>query len=85
VTREEVVAFEPESHFAYRLCSGLRIRDYRADVTLTPTPAGGTEIAWRSSFLPEVPGTGWTTKLVLGWFVRRVANSLAVAAPARTG
>jgi hypothetical protein len=85
-TREEVVAFEPGSHFAYELRSGIRgVRDYRADVTLAPLPNGGTEIAWRSTF--DAPfGTGWLVVAGLGRFIGQVARALASAAeghPAR--
>jgi len=79
-TREEVVAFEPEVHLGYTLVSGLPVRDYRADVTLAPTPRGGTEIRWRSGFHAAFPGTGWATKAMLGRFVQQVATALARAA-----
>jgi hypothetical protein len=79
VTREEVVAFEPEVHFAYQLVSGLPVRDYRADVTLAPMPDGGTEIRWRSSFVPRIPGTGWALQRALQYFVQQVATALAAA------
>lgn len=49
-SREEVVAFEPPTHLAYVLLSGLPLRDYRSEVTLTPTDDGGTDIEWVSSF-----------------------------------
>jgi uncharacterized protein YndB with AHSA1/START domain len=79
ITREEVVAFEPEVHFAYRLVSGLPVRDYRADVTLAPTASGGTDIRWRSSFFPRIPGTGWALRRALQYFVQQVATALAAA------
>jgi polyketide cyclase/dehydrase/lipid transport protein len=80
-TREEVVAFEPDRHFAYRLLSGVeRVRDYRADVTLEPTAAGGTKLRWRSTFLPEVRGSGWVNRLALRYFIKKTATALATAA-----
>jgi hypothetical protein len=79
-TREVVVDFEPSRHLAYELLSGVRARDYRADVWLSPAVGGGTTITWKATFLPEVVGTGWIIKLVLGAFIRRVANDLAKAA-----
>ena len=39
---EEVVAFEPPTHFAYVLRKGLPVKGYRADVELASTPSGGT-------------------------------------------
>ena len=83
VTREEVVAFEAPSHFAYRLLSGVRgVRDYRADVTLAPTGDGGTAISWRSTF-DATPGTGWLVVAVLGRFIGQTARALATAAEDR--
>ena len=79
-TRESVVVFEPDAHLAYVLLSGVRAREYRADVTLTRTADGGTRIDWRSSFRADVPGTGWLTKVFLRHFVRQVARALAAAA-----
>jgi hypothetical protein len=79
-TREVVVAYEPSRHLAYELLSGVRAHDYRADVWLSPAAGGGTDIAWKASFLPDVVGTGWIIKLVLGAFIRRVAKDLAKAA-----
>jgi carbon monoxide dehydrogenase subunit G len=79
-THEEVVAFEPGSHFAYRLLSGVRgVTNYRADVTLAPTAAGGTEISWRSTFDANF-GAGRLVVAVLGRFIGRVARALAGAA-----
>jgi Polyketide cyclase / dehydrase and lipid transport len=80
VSREAVVAFEPETHFAYTLVEGLPIHDYRADVTLAANGAGGTDIRWRSTFEPDRPGTGWLMRVVLQRFVAQVADALAGAA-----
>jgi hypothetical protein len=80
VTRERVVAFESPRHFAYELIEGVPIRDYRADVTLDPTPEGGTEIRWESTFDGKPPVPGGLVRIGLGWFVGRVARDLARAA-----
>lgn len=47
--REEVLVYEPPKHYAYSMLSGLPLRDYRADVTLT-TNGDGTAVEWRSTF-----------------------------------
>lgn len=77
-SREEVVAFEPPNHLGYVLLSGLPVRDYRSDVTLTPTTGGGTAIAWVSSFDAR-PADGWFwagfLKLLLTDFSRRLAKA----------
>jgi hypothetical protein len=77
VSRERIVASEPDRHFAYVLLSGLPLRDYRADVELTPAASGGTEIRWRSVFRAKVPGTGWIYRWALGRFVRELVRGLA--------
>lgn len=77
---EEIVAFDPPTHVAYTLLSGLPLRDYRGDVTLTPTASGGTDIHWQSSFVPRIPGTGGLFVRRLGAFIQSVADALATAA-----
>jgi hypothetical protein len=86
VSIERVVAFEPARHLGYTLVSGLPLRDYRADVTLTPNTAGGTTITWESRFRPKIWGTGWLYGAVLRTFIRHLVKALAAAplgAPAR--
>jgi uncharacterized protein YndB with AHSA1/START domain len=75
-SREEVVAYEPPHHFAYVLLSGLPVRNYRADVNLTPDGAG-TRITWTSTFEPKIPGTGRIMSAFLGSVVRDFARRLA--------
>ena len=70
---------EPGRAFSYVLEAGLPLRDYRAAVTLTPGD-GGTRIAWRSTFRPKVPGTGWIYRRALGTFIGRTVEGLAAAA-----
>jgi hypothetical protein len=77
VSREQIVASEPDRHFAYVLLSGLPLRGYRADVELTPDQAGGTEIRWRSVFRAKVPGTGWIYRRALDRFIGDVVRGLA--------
>ena len=79
-SREEVVAFDPPTHLAYTLLSGIPLRDYRSDVTLTSTPSG-TDIEWRSSFRPPWPASGWFwtgfMRTLLRGFTRRLARAAA--------
>ena len=76
-SREEVVAFEPPTHLGYILHSGLPIRGYRSDVTLTPY-GGGTGIEWHSSFDGRA-ADGWFwqafMRLMLTDFTRRLARA----------
>jgi uncharacterized protein YndB with AHSA1/START domain len=57
--KEEITAFEPEGRVAYRLLSGIPVRDYTGEVTLTPDPddPAVTGLVWRSSWRPKYPLT----------------------------
>jgi hypothetical protein len=76
VTREEVIAFDAPARFEYRLLSGLPLRDYRAEVVLTPE-RGGTAIVWRSRFLPGIPGSGPLARHFVRAIITRMATALA--------
>jgi hypothetical protein len=75
--REQVVVSESPSHHAYTTLSGNPVRNYRADVRLTPD-GDGTLIAWSGEFDPLVPGTGrlleGTYRRLIGSFARRLAT-----------
>jgi uncharacterized protein YndB with AHSA1/START domain len=75
--RDRVTAFEPPRRFAYEFLSGLPVRDYRAEVTLTPASDAGTHIRWRSRFDPKIPGTGWLLRRRLRGFLAELAEGLA--------
>lgn len=76
---ERIVELVPDRRFSYALLSGLPLREYRADVDLTPVD-GGTTIRWRSTFYPERRGTGWLYRLVLGRFIKGCVQGLAAYA-----
>jgi hypothetical protein len=75
-SREEVVAWEPPGHLAYRILSGFPVRDYLADVTLTPDGTG-TRIEWSGTYDPKWPGTGRILGKVLTAMMQRFADGLA--------
>ncbi|HEV7897873.1 MAG TPA: SRPBCC family protein [Planosporangium sp.] len=78
-SREQVVELIPARRLSYALLSGLAVRDYRADVDLTPSD-GGTVVRWRARFRAKVPGTGWLYRRILGRFIRQCADGLAAHA-----
>ncbi|MFK3979973.1 SRPBCC family protein [Micromonospora sp. NPDC050397] len=78
-SREQIVELVPGRRLSYVLLSGLPLRDYRADVELTPT-AEGTEIRWHSTFDAKLPGTGWFYRWLLGRFLRQTVRGLATYA-----
>ncbi len=80
VAREEIVAREPDRLLAYVLLSGIAVRDYRAEIELTPDGDGGTLIRWRASFRAKVPGSGRLYRGALRRATRTYAEGLAGAA-----
>jgi len=53
-------AMSPSRRLSYALLGGLAVRDYRADLDLTPGGGGhGTQLRWHTTFTAKVPGSGW--------------------------
>jgi hypothetical protein len=75
-SREEVVAWDPPTHLAYRILSGFPVRDYRADVVLEAFGTG-TRIDWSGSYSPRWPGSGPVLQRVLPAMMRRFARDVA--------
>jgi len=75
-SREEVVAWDPPGHLAYRILSGFPVRNYRSDLTLTPDGTG-TRIEWAGTYDPKWPGTRGVLAAGLGFMMRRFARDLA--------
>ena len=46
---ERILEFEEDRHLAYTVIRGIPVRNYRADVTLTPS-AEGTHIRWAADW-----------------------------------
>jgi Polyketide cyclase / dehydrase and lipid transport len=78
--REEIVELIPDRRLSYVLLSGFPLRNYRADVDLTPDASGGTSISWRASFDPIYRGTGWFWRLFLARVLKKSAADLAAGA-----
>jgi uncharacterized protein YndB with AHSA1/START domain len=82
-SREQIVAYDPPHHLAYRVLSGVPVRDYRADIDIAPEGAG-TMLRWRATFTPKIPGTGAlfarVLRAIVGGFARRAAK-FAVGEP----
>jgi uncharacterized protein YndB with AHSA1/START domain len=77
--REEIVERADGRRLTYALLSGLALRDYRAEIDLTPA-ADGTEIRWHTTFRPKVPGSGWIYRRELDKITRKFVDGLAKAA-----
>lgn len=74
-SREEVLAWEPPTHLSYAILSGFPVRDYRADVDLSPE-SGGTTITWSVSFTPKLPGTGAAMWVILRLLIFRFTTAV---------
>lgn len=79
---EQIVAYEPPSHHAYTMVRGNPVRNYRADVYLTPDGAG-TLITWNAHFDSLIPGTGGAITAFYRRFIGRLAKRLARSAAER--
>jgi uncharacterized protein YndB with AHSA1/START domain len=76
--REEIVEREPDRRLTYALRSGLALRDYRAEIDITPSTTG-TAIRWHTTFRPKVPGSGWLYRRVLDRMTREFVDGLVKA------
>lgn len=74
-SREEVLVWEPPVHLGYTILRGFPVRDYRADVIITPN-RGGTTLTWSAEFNPKVPGTGAVVWVILRLLLRGFARSV---------
>ncbi|MBV9413209.1 MAG: SRPBCC family protein [Acidimicrobiia bacterium] len=73
---ERLVELTPGHRLSYALLDGLPLRDYRADVDVTPVDAG-TMIRWHSTFVAKRPGTGPLYRMALSRFIRKTVRGLA--------
>lgn len=58
LVREETVEYEQDRRHVYVMRTPIPVRDYRAELVLTPRTEGGTDLVWRASFTERIPGTG---------------------------
>lgn len=81
--RDEIAELVLDRRFGYRHLSGMPVSDYRGEVDLQPDDRG-TEIRWRTSFLPRRPGTGPLLRWGIERFIRKCARGLAAHAATRS-
>jgi uncharacterized protein YndB with AHSA1/START domain len=55
-TVEEILEAEQPRRLVYTVIRGLPVRNYRAEITLTPAPSGGTSIRWAATWDRTFPG-----------------------------
>jgi hypothetical protein len=80
VVREETVAYEQDRLHAYVMRTPMPIKDYRAEVVLTPRADGGTDLVWRATFAERVRGSGPVFRLLLRGLIALLARRLVRAA-----
>ncbi|WP_025737211.1 SRPBCC family protein [Mycobacterium genavense] len=79
--REKTIGYEQDRRHVYlQIGPRLPARDYRAEMLLTPNPAGGTDIRWTGSFTERVRGTGTIMRVLLRCVVGFLASRLVTAA-----
>ena len=61
---EQILEVDEPRRVAYTVVSGLPVKNYRAEVTLTPTPSGGTSIRWAASWDKSLLGSVVRSKLL---------------------
>jgi uncharacterized protein YndB with AHSA1/START domain len=74
--REEVVVYERPSRFAYKVLSGLPVRDHLGTVSLEPNGAG-TRVTYALKAIPTVPFAGKAVMLVLRRAVTELLSGVA--------
>lgn len=83
--KERVVHFAPPRRLSYVIEAGLPVRGYRADVVLTPTSDGGTDIRWTGSFTSVPRGTDRLFRSGFGRVLGELATRLARESERRDG
>jgi uncharacterized protein YndB with AHSA1/START domain len=81
--REEIVVYERPHRFAYKVLSGLPLRDHRGTVSLEPS-GGGTRVVYALKAIPTVPLAGKIVMLALRRAVDELLNGVASEAERRT-
>jgi hypothetical protein len=80
--REEVVAYEPASRFAYKIISGAPVRDHLGTVDLSESPRG-THVNYVVEATPTVPLIGRLAVAVMRLSVRSLLKGVAREAERR--
>jgi uncharacterized protein YndB with AHSA1/START domain len=75
--RERVTEWVPSERMGYELLEGMRVRGYRATVTLEEAPQGGTVVRWHSTYEHAGPFTALVLRLAVRDACRRVARAAA--------
>lgn len=80
VSVEKILEAEEGKRLAYTVIGGIPVRNYRAELTLTPTE-GGTHIRWAATW--DATTRGRLVWRVLRTFYPQIVEALATAAERR--
>lgn len=80
--REEVIAYEPPRRFAYRVLSGIPVRDHVGTVELAPE-GEGTKVVYAIRTFPTLPLIGAAVLAVTRMAVRRLLDDVAAESERR--
>lgn len=80
--REEVIAYERPRRFAYKILSGLPVRDHVGTVEMQPSD-GGTEITYAVKTTPTIPLVGPVFMQVLKKAIRDLIGGVAKESESR--
>lgn len=73
--REEVIAYEQDERFSYKLLSGLPVRDHVGTVELTPD-GGRTKMVYAVRTQPTVPVVGFAVVAVVKQAVKGLVDGV---------
>ena len=82
--REEVIAYEPDERFSYKLLSGLPVRDHVGTVKLTAAGTG-TEMVYAVRTHPTVPVVGPLVVAVVKQAVKSLVEGVVEESERRAG
>ncbi|HEX5763134.1 MAG TPA: SRPBCC family protein [Solirubrobacterales bacterium] len=80
--REEVIAYEPPRRFAYRVLSGIPVRDHVGTVELT-ADGEGTSVVYAIRTFPTLPVVGRAVFGVTRMAVQRLLDDVAAESERR--
>jgi uncharacterized protein YndB with AHSA1/START domain len=80
--REEVIAYQPPSRFAYKLLSGAPVRDHVGTVALEPS-GEGTKVTYAVRTNPTIPVVGGVAVAVAKFGVKQLVDGIVAEAERR--
>jgi uncharacterized protein YndB with AHSA1/START domain len=75
--REEVIEYEVGKRFAYKLLSGLPVKDHVGTVTLTKSANGGTDLLYEIETTPTAGPLGFAVVAGIKTGVGQLVNGVA--------